>query len=107
MEIVVLKQAQKELKAAPKDVLEDVFSLFADLAMGKKLGMPISRPLPGLAKGLSELRLSGKAGEYRVFYVIKVGDAVYIIHATDKKTQIISKATTALLRARLRRIDRE
>jgi len=107
MEIVVLKQAQKELKAAPKDVLEDIFSLFADLANGKKLGMPISRPLSGLAKGLFELRLSGKAGEYRVFYAIKVGDAIYVIHAADKKTQTISKATTTLLKARLRMMNHE
>lgn len=32
LEIVVLKQAQRELKDAPKDVISDVFSLFDDLA---------------------------------------------------------------------------
>ncbi len=31
--------------------------------------------------GLHELRLSGKSGEFRVFYLIKVGEAIYIIHA--------------------------
>lgn len=67
LEIVVLKQVQRELKDAPKDVLSDLFSLFDDLAVGKKLGMPISRPLSSVGKGLHELRLSGRAGEYRVF----------------------------------------
>lgn len=58
MEIVILKQAEKELKNAPKEILEDIYSLFDDLMQGKILGMPISRPLPSIAKGLHELRLS-------------------------------------------------
>lgn len=69
MEIVLLKQAKKELKNAPKDVIADVFALFEDLMAGKKLSMPISRPLFSIAKGLHELRLSGKSGEYRVCFM--------------------------------------
>ena len=102
LEIVVIKQAQRELKDAPKDILSDVFTLFDDLANGKKLGMPISRPLQSIGKGLHELRLSGRAGEYRVFYVIKVGDAIYIIHAATKKKQAIDRQTTELLKQRMR-----
>jgi len=102
LEIVVLKQAQRELRDAPKDVISDVFALFDDLAAGKKLGMPISRPLPTVGKGLHELRLSGRAGEYRVFYVIKVGDAIYILHAATKKKQAMDRQTVDLLKQRMR-----
>jgi phage-related protein len=102
LEIVVLKQAQRELKDAPKDVVSDVFALFEDLAAGKKLGMPISRPLPSVGKGLHELRLSGRAGEYRVFYVIKVIEAIYVIHAATKKKQAMDRQTTELLKQRMR-----
>jgi hypothetical protein len=59
MELVLLKQAKKELKDVPKDVVADVFALFEDLMAGKKLSMPISRPLFSIAKGLHELRLLG------------------------------------------------
>lgn len=104
MQILVLKQAQRELRDLPRDVAEDVFSLFDDLASGKSLGMPISRPLPSIAKGLHELRLSGEGGEFRVFYVIKVGDAIYVIHATQKKKQELDKKTRELLLNRLRSI---
>lgn len=104
MQILVLKQAQRELKDLPKDVTEDVFSLFDDLANGKSLGMPISRPLPSIAKGLHELRLSGEGGEFRVFYVIKVGDAIYVLHAAQKKKQELDKKTRELLLNRLRSI---
>ncbi|HLE11021.1 MAG: hypothetical protein A2504_10445 [Bdellovibrionales bacterium RIFOXYD12_FULL_39_22] len=105
MEIVVLKQAKKELKDGPKELMVDIYSLFDDLSHGKSLGMPISRPLTSIASGLHELRLSGRAGEFRVFYFIKIGDAIYIVHACSKKKQSIDKRTTDLLRSRIRSIN--
>jgi len=102
MELIVLKQAKRELQDAPRDIIQDVFALFDDLMAGKHLSMPISRPLPSVAKGLHELRLSGRAGEYRVFYVIKVNDAIYVLHATAKKTQKTDRRTIELIQTRLR-----
>ncbi len=102
MELILLKQALKELQDAPKDIVEDVFALFEDLTAGKLLSMPISRSLPSIAKNLHELRLSGRAGEYRVFYVIKVGAAIYILHATNKKSQKTDRRTVDLVKARMR-----
>ena len=107
MEIVVIKQAEKELKEGPKELMEDNYSLFEDLALGKSLGMPISRPLPSIGKGVHELRLSSRSGEFRVFYFIKVLDAIYIIHACSKKKQAIDKKTTDLLKSRIRRLTHE
>ncbi len=105
MQIVVLRQTQRELKDLPKEVAEDVFALFEDLALGQSLSMPISRPLPSIAKGLHELRLSGRGGEFRVFYVIRVGAAIYVLHATQKKKQELDKKTRELLATRLRSIE--
>lgn len=105
MEIVVLKQAERELKYAPKDVLIDVFALFDDLASGKKLSMPISRPLPSIGKDLHELRLSGRAGEYRVFYVVRAPHAIYVIYASSKKKQTLDRHTADLLKQRIRSLN--
>ena len=102
MDLIVLKQAKRELQDAPRDIIQDVFALFDDLMAGKHLSMPISRPLPSIAKGLHELRLSGRAGEYRVFYVIKVNDAIYVLHATSKKTQKTDRRTIELIQTRIR-----
>lgn len=102
VELIVLKQAKRELEDAPRDVIQDIFALFDDLMAGKHLSMPISRPLSSIAKGLHELRLSGRAGEYRVFYVIRVGAAIYVLHATSKKTQKADRRTLALIQTRLR-----
>jgi len=106
MNLIVLKQARRELQDAPADIIEDVFSLFDDLMAGKHLNMPISRSLPSIAKGLHELRLSGGAGEFRVFYVIRTKEGIYIIHATEKKTQKTDQRTIGLLKKRIRELSK-
>jgi len=102
MDIVVLKQAKKELAEAPKEIIADALSLFDELASGKILGMPVSRPLPGIAKGLHELRLKSRAGQFRIFYLIRVGDAIYILHVAHKKSQRTDKQTVEIIRSRLK-----
>ncbi len=102
MDIVILNQADRELRKAPKEVITDAFSLFEDLEKGKKLSMPISKPLPKIAKGLHELRLEYKDGIYRVFYVFKTKEAIYVIHAAKKKTQKIDQKTKSLILKRVK-----
>ncbi len=105
MEIVILKQVEKELLKAPFEIKKDIFSLFQDLSNGKALTMPISRSLNSITKGLYELRLSSKEGEFRVFYLIKIKEAIYILHAMTKKKQAIDKKTISLLQTRIRSIE--
>ena len=101
MNIEILSQADRELRKAPKEVIIDAYSLFEDLENGKKLSMPISKPLPSIYKGLHELRLNYKDGIYRIFYIFKVNDTIYVLHATKKKTQKIDKKTKDLLLKRI------
>ncbi len=105
MKVITLHQAERELHKFPQNVLLDVYSLFEELEKGKSLGMPISRPLPSIVRGLHELRLSGKGGEYRVFYLIKIGAAIYVLHAGTKKKQKIDQKTTELLRKRAKEVQ--
>lgn len=81
---------------------ESIFGALDLLGRGENIPMPLSRPLPSIAKGLFELRFSYSAGEYRVFYYLKVNEAIYVIHAMKKKTQKIEKKVIKLLRTRLR-----
>ncbi len=105
MDLIIFKQAQKELKNTPKDIIEDTFALFEDLMEGHKLSMPISRPLFSITKGLYELRLSGRSGEFRVFYVIRPGEAIYVIHAETKKKQELDKRVRQILQTRIRSLN--
>ena len=104
MKLFVLKQAERELRKVPKDVRVDIQYCFEQLESGKKISMPISRPLSDIVRGLHELRISYKDGIYRVFYVIKLQDAIYILHFHKKKTQKIDKKTRELILSRIRSI---
>jgi phage-related protein len=55
--------------------------------MGEQLGMPNSRPMPGAAAGVSELRVKGEDGSFRAFYYTAPSRGVLVFHAFVKKTQ--------------------
>jgi len=43
--------------------------------------------LPGIGRGVQEIRLSGKGEAYRVVYVANMGECVYVLHAFHKKSR--------------------
>ena len=45
-----------------------------------------SRPMPGVGPGVIEIRIHAGA-EYRVFYVAKFAEAVYVLHAFHKTSR--------------------
>jgi len=55
--------------------------------------------MPGIASGVHELRIHTTV-EHRVLYVAKFAEAVYVLHAFQKKEQRTSKRDLDLARAR-------
>lgn len=102
MEIRVFPVVAKELKKEPQELKESIYGVFERLERGENIPLPLCRPLFSLLKGLYELRFSYRAGEYRVFYYVKIGDAIYIIHAMKKKTQKLETRVIELLKKRIR-----
>src|ERR1039458_6841197 len=45
------------------------------------------KPMPAIGKGVEEIRVSDPSGAYRVIYVARRVEAVYVLHAFHKKTQ--------------------
>jgi phage-related protein len=64
------------------------------------VGFPPSRPMPSIGKGVHELRVKAASGEFRVIYWLKIGDAIYLVHAFSKKSQKTARQNieTALMR---------
>jgi phage-related protein len=58
-----------------------------DLQKGMTLGMPLSKPMPSVASGVYELRLKDKGSAVRIFYFVKLDDAILVFHGFQKKTQ--------------------
>ena len=104
MNILFLEACEKELASFPKDVIADFLDAISLLRRGVPLGSPLSKPMTSIGKGISEIRLRGRRGAYRVFYLIRKKDAIYIIHAFQKKTQKTPKKNIDLIKKRIRRL---
>lgn len=79
----------------------DAVSLLED---GVSLGMPVSRPLFNICHGLHELRLKDRAGQVSIFYFMKRGEAIYMLHAVRKKSQILSQKEFEIVLQRLKEV---
>ena len=75
-----------------------------DLQYGARLGMPLSRPMPGIASGVSELRIRDEVGIYRAFYLQKSKQGVIVFHAFEKRTQKTPTHEIELGRKRLQEV---
>jgi phage-related protein len=47
--------------------------------------------MSGIGRGVEEIRTSDPSGAYRVIYVARCADAVYNLHAFQKKTRKTSR----------------
>ncbi len=56
--------------------------------------------MPGIGKGVEEIRVSEPSGAYRVIYLARRAEAVYVLHAFQKKTQVTPKKDLEIARQR-------
>jgi phage-related protein len=54
------------------------------------------KPMPSIGKGVEEIRIRDDTGTYRVVYTARLADAVYVLHAFQKKTQATAKRDVEL-----------
>lgn len=45
------------------------------------------KPMKTIGAGVKEIRVRDGRGAFRVIYVAKLGDAIYVLHCFQKKTQ--------------------
>jgi len=86
------------------DLRSDFFDSISLLNEGKTLQMPHSRNLSSIHAGLHELRLKDKSGQVRIFYWLKRGEAIYLLHAIRKKTQELPKKEIDVVLKRIREV---
>jgi phage-related protein len=65
------------------------------------------KPMSSVGAGASEIRIKDEAGIFRVIYVAKFEEAVYVLHAFEKKTRKTRKTDIALARARYKSLAEE
>jgi len=54
------------------------------------------KPMPTVGSGVHEIRVRDEAGSFRLMYVAKFPEAVYLLHAFQKKTRTTARRDLGL-----------
>lgn len=65
------------------------------------------KPMTSIGQGVSEIRIWDEAGAFRLMYVAKLADAIYVLYCFQKKTQQTSKKDIALATKRYKDLLQE
>ena len=64
------------------------------------------KPMSDVGKGVEEIRVWEESGTFRVMYVARFADAVYVLHAFQKKTRETSKRDKEIAKLRFKLLMR-
>lgn len=58
------------------------------------------KPMPAIGKGVEEIRVRDDSGIFRVIYTARRAEAIYVLHAFQKRTQATAKRDIEVARKR-------
>lgn len=93
-----LGDSLKVLRQFPKNARQDAGYQLEQVQDGR--APDDFKPMPSIGKGVEEIRIWDESGTFRVIYIARLKDAVYVLHAFRKKTR--STAKTDIERAQRR-----
>lgn len=103
-----LADSRSTVKSFPAGVQDDIgYALYA-----AQLGeMSVkAKPLHGLGGGVMEIAANDVSGTYRAVYTVSIGDAIYVVHAFQKKAKAgiaTPQSEIELVRQRLKQLRSE
>ena len=62
------------------------------------------KPMSSVGTGVVEIRIRGQR-EHRVLYIARFSEAIYVLHAFEKKSQKTRKTDIEMARGRLRELE--
>jgi len=65
------------------------------------------RPFPEVGPGVNEIRIDCADGWFRVMYVAKLAEAIYVLHSFQKSSRKTSKRDVEIAETRYRAVVRE
>lgn len=96
--ISFLGNSLESLREFPQDARQDAGYALDQVQRGKQ---PSDfKPMATVGKGVEELRVWDDAGTYRVIYLARLKEAVYVLHAFQKKTRATSKRDIEIAKSR-------
>ncbi len=100
--IVWIGSSLDDLKDFPESVRRSAGHQLGRVQRG---GLPHDwKPMQAIGVGVCEIRLRDVAGAFRVIYFARFGNAIYVLHSFQKKSQKTSRQDVDLARERFRSI---
>ena len=99
-ELIWIGTSKHDLRSFPADVRQDAGYQLSKVQHGDD---PDDwKPMSGIGLGVREIRIRDQAGAFRVIYLARFRNAVYVLHAFQKKTQETPVKDIQLARTRFR-----
>ena len=93
-----LADSLKNIRSFPDKARSDAGRQLRNLQRG---GQPDDfKPMPDIGRGVEEIRVWDEMGTFRVIYTARLAEAVYVLHAFQKKTQATSRHDIELAKRR-------
>ena len=99
-----LGDSRKVMREFPKDARQEAGYQLERI----QAGLPAEdfKPMHPIGAGVEEIRISEGSGTYRVVYTARLAEAVYVMHAFQKKTRTTSQHDIEIARERFRQLMR-
>jgi len=98
--LVFLGSSRDDLRAMPDSVRHYIGLELMRVQFG---GQPANfKPMPAVGVGACEIRVHDESGAYRAIYVARFENAVYVLHAFQKKSRKTAKKDIDLGKVRYR-----
>jgi len=95
--------ALEVLKEWPSDVRRDIGHSLRRLQDGESPDLP-TRPMQSIGPGVFELKAADEAAWYRVIYLARIEDTIYVLDSFIKKSRKTERNDLNRSRARLSRV---
>lgn len=102
--LILIGTSRRDLRAFPAPVRRLVGFQLRRVQQG--LEPADWKPMPAVGPGVREIRIQVE-GAHRVFYVATFAEAIYVLHAFQKKTQRTAARDLELGRERFRALGRK
>ncbi|MEQ1847657.1 MAG: type II toxin-antitoxin system RelE/ParE family toxin [Nitrospira sp.] len=90
--------SREEMRELPEDARETAGHQLFKVQQGKE---PDDwKPMPTVGAGVNEIRVRDESGGYRVLYLAKFEEAVYVLHVFEKRSQKTPKGDIHLAKGR-------
>ena len=99
-----LGDSRKALREFPDDARNEAGYQLELVQMGRRA--EDFKPMPSIGIGVEEIRIREESGAFRVVYTARREEAVYVLHAFQKKTQATTRRDIQVARNRFEQLMR-